>query len=68
MSYSQFSLANVIKQFKLKIIEKKGLFADITPLPSSAYLIETLDYNVSLALANNTEKARFRNDCIANTD
>lgn len=52
MSYSQFTLATLEKTFQLTIVEKVALFAN-TPL-----LTEILSYNVPLALANNTEKAR----------
>ncbi len=58
MSYSQFSLPGIIKAFNLKIVEKIALLGDVAPLPYSASLKETLDYNVPLAVANNTEKAR----------
>ncbi len=58
MSYSQFSLPGIIKAFNLKIVEKIALLGDVAPLPYSAFLKETLDYNVPLAVANNTEKAR----------
>ncbi|MCK5877128.1 MAG: hypothetical protein KAG43_05795 [Candidatus Marithrix sp.] len=58
MSYSQFSLPAVVKKFELKIIEKVALFNDVVALPCSISLKETLDYNVPLAVSNNTEKAR----------
>lgn len=58
MPYSQFSLALIEKTFHLTLIEKVALFADISLLPSSPLLTEILNYNLPLALANNTEKAR----------
>lgn len=58
MAYSEFTLASVKKTFQLTIIEKAGLFSAIEPLPCSAYLAETLEYNIPFALASNTEKAR----------
>lgn len=58
MSYSDFSLSRVAKEFQLRIIEKEGLFAEIPPKKCSYLLKETLRYNVPLAIANNTEKAR----------
>lgn len=58
MSYSQFTLAMVEKDFQLKLIEKSALFADIPPCIVSARLTDLLEYNVPLALSNNTEKAR----------
>lgn len=58
MSYQHFTLTKVKQDFQLTVIEKRGLFSDIQAKPSSNYLIETLDYNISLALASNTEKSR----------
>lgn len=58
MSYSQFNLALIEKTFHLTIVEKVALFANIPLLPSSPLLTEILNYNLPLALANNTEKAR----------
>lgn len=40
------------------MIEKVTLFEMLTPFSHSAVLKEILDYNVPLAIANNTEKAR----------
>lgn len=58
MSYSDFSLGRVAKEFQLHIVEGEGLFSDIPPRTCSDLLKETLRYNVPLAIANNTEKAR----------
>ncbi len=58
MSYSQFTLATIEKTFHLTIVEKVALFANTPLLLSSPLLNEILSYNVPLALANNTEKAR----------
>ena len=58
MSYSEFSLARVTKEFQLAIIEEENLFFDIPNVVFSDFLKETLKYNVPLAVANNTEKAR----------
>lgn len=58
MSYSQFSLAQVVEQFNLTVTEGAGLFQDAPSLEISAYLQETLSFNVPLALAVNSEKAR----------
>lgn len=58
MSYSDFSLGRVAKEFQLHIVEGEGLFSDIPPRTCSDLLRETLHYNVPLAIANNTEKAR----------
>jgi hypothetical protein len=58
MSYSQFSLSEVQELFNLSITEGVGLFAGLPSTPISDYLQETLNYNISLALAINSEKAR----------
>lgn len=58
MSYSQFNLASIEETFQLKLIEKASVFDDIPPWPIPQRLAELLEYNVPLALANNTEKAR----------
>lgn len=58
MSYSQFSLAKVKKEFELTTFEYTDIFAAIPELEPSEYLAETLRYNVPLALASNSEKAR----------
>ncbi|NES82780.1 MAG: hypothetical protein F6K10_16010 [Moorea sp. SIO2B7] len=58
MSYSEFSLSKVKKIFDLTTFEKPKIFANIPELDCSEYLHKTLSYNVSLALASNTEKAR----------
>lgn len=58
MPYSQFSLPAIVKTFDLIITKKVTLFDAVTPFSRSAILKEILDYNVPLAIANNTEKAR----------
>ncbi|MBD2136785.1 hypothetical protein H6F32_04070 [Anabaena sp. FACHB-1237] len=58
MSYSEFSLAKIKKIFNLTTSEKPDLFANIPEINCSGYLQETLHYNVPLALASNSEKAR----------
>ncbi len=58
MSYSQFSFAGVVEQFNLTVTERAGLFQDAPALEISNYLRETLNFNVPLALAVNSEKAR----------
>lgn len=58
MSYSQFSLSEVQELFNLSITEAVGIFAGLPSTPISDYLKETLNYNISLALAINSEKAR----------
>lgn len=58
MSYSDFSLGSVEKAFDLTISDRVNLFGDLPELASSAWLQETLDYNLPIALGSNTEKAR----------
>ncbi|MCK5522382.1 MAG: hypothetical protein KAI83_04535 [Thiomargarita sp.] len=58
MSYSQFTLATVKKTFNLTTSEETDIFANISKIQCSEYLAEMLQYNVPLALASNTEKAR----------
>ncbi len=58
MPYSQFSLSEVQELFNLSITEGVGIFAGLPSTPISDYLQETLNYNISLALAINSEKAR----------
>ena len=58
MPYSQFVLSRIEKDFQLKLIEKTNLFIDIPNFIISERLKDILEYNVALALANNTEKAR----------
>jgi hypothetical protein len=58
MSYSQFTLATVKKNFNLITAEEANIFAEISAIKCSEYLAETLQYNIPLALASNTEKAR----------
>jgi len=58
MSYSEFSLDKAVKTFKLTTSEQVNLFAETAEIECSSILSQTLQYNVSLALAMNTEKAR----------
>jgi len=58
MSYSDFTLEKVKRTFELTTAEIVDLFGDIPELASSALLTEILRYNVPLALASNSEKAR----------
>jgi hypothetical protein len=58
MSYSEFTLAKVKAIFNLITSEKAQLFANISEIKPSEYLCETLEYNLPLALASNSEKAR----------
>lgn len=59
MAYSDFSsLAKVKKAFDLVIDEKSDIFVAVPALKPSEFLAETLRYNLPLALASNSEKAR----------
>ncbi len=58
MAYSNFSLADAIKQFGLTLKDKNDLFADIPEVAYSEYLNFTLKYNLRIASEINTEKAR----------
>lgn len=58
MSYSDFTLNRVAREFNLTIVERSNLFTDIPELIPSDFLQQTLRENTALALASNTEKAR----------
>jgi hypothetical protein len=59
MAYSDFTtIAKVRESFDLTVEEPLNLFADIPEILPSSYLQTTLNENVSLATAINTEKAR----------
>lgn len=58
MSYSEFSLEDVVEQFQLQLREEVDLFKTITPVAIGSLLRELLPEYVPLALAISTEKAR----------
>jgi len=58
MAYSDFTLASIQRQFHLTIDEVQDLFVAAPEVPVSDFLHTTLDENVPLALAIQTEKAR----------
>lgn len=58
MSYSDFTLNRVAKEFNLTISERSDIFKEIPELIPSNFLQETLRDNIALALGSNTEKAR----------
>lgn len=58
MSYSDFTLNRVTKNFNLTISERSNIFTEIPELTPSDFLQETLRDNLALALGSNTEKAR----------
>lgn len=57
MAYSDFTLEDLKSQFSLKLVEVMGTFS-AEPVPVSDYLQETIQRNLLLATAINTEKAR----------
>ena len=58
MSYSDFSLKQAKDKLGLRIIEDRDLFSAIKEIAISELLTATLKYNVPLAMAVGTEKAR----------
>lgn len=58
MPYSDFSLKKAKDELGLTLIEDQDLFSAIPAIPISELLATTLKYNVPLALAIGTEKAR----------
>lgn len=58
MAYSEFTIKRVKDEFGLTIIENQDVFAEVKAINVSENLRKTLDNNVPLALAINTEKAR----------
>jgi hypothetical protein len=58
MSYSDFKLNQLVKDFGLVIQESSNLFASISSAQSSPTLVTLLQENIDLAVAINTEKAR----------
>jgi len=58
MSYSDFTLAKVIKEFGLKITDNYRMYSEIHEVEPSNLLRQTLEQNIPLAIASNTEKSR----------
>ncbi|NES06848.1 MAG: hypothetical protein F6K22_30955 [Okeania sp. SIO2F4] len=58
MPYRDFTLPKIQQEFSLKIHEKVDLFANIPEVQPREFLKQTLQNNLPLALAINTEKAR----------
>lgn len=58
MAYSDFKIASVKQKFQLSIDEDIDLFSATPPVAASAWLHETLQETLALALAINTEKVR----------
>ncbi len=58
MSYSQFTIEKIQSEFGILLSEQIGIFAKIPESKYSQFLSDTLDYNIPLALAINSEKSR----------
>ncbi len=58
MAYSDFTLKAVKEKFQLTINESPKIFNAIAQQQPSKLLVDTLEFNVPLALAINTEKSR----------
>lgn len=58
MAYNKFSLEKVKQDFGLTLVETGKFLPASQPMQASPYLAHFLDKNLSLALAQNTEKAR----------
>ena len=58
MAYSDFKLAQLKQQFQLILEEGVDLYSSAPLVPVSAWLTETLQETLALALAINTEKVR----------
>jgi hypothetical protein len=58
MSYSDFDLRQIKQKLGIKFVEKQGVFSSISSVEINPYFRETLEENVPLARAINTEKAR----------
>ncbi|EDN70359.1 conserved hypothetical protein [Beggiatoa sp. PS] len=58
MSYSDFTLKKVKQKLNIKVVENKDLFSSVPEIAVSDHLSTTLKYNLPLALAVGTEKAR----------
>ncbi|OUL29316.1 hypothetical protein [Nostoc sp. 106C] len=58
MAYSDFNLEKVKQTFQINTIEAADIFANVSDLECSQLLKEILQYNVPIAIASNSEKAR----------
>ena len=58
MPYSEFNIEKIKSNFGISISEQFGSFANIPEIEYSSFLAETLQYNIPLALAIASEKAR----------
>ncbi|MCL2929957.1 MAG: hypothetical protein MGG37_18885 [Trichodesmium sp. MAG_R01] len=58
MSYSRFTLEEVLTNFNLNLVEKLGKFNQLPEVYPSKFLQEALEYYLPLAVAIASEKAR----------
>jgi hypothetical protein len=58
MAYSDFTLTSITKAFSLSIRDQVDMFSTVAEVQISPLLKETLQENIPLALASNTEKSR----------
>ncbi|MBI1927495.1 hypothetical protein HYR99_25045 [Candidatus Poribacteria bacterium] len=58
MAYNKFTLSKVREAFQLRIDDRNDLFSSMGEVKVSDHLAQTLESNVPLALAIDTEKAR----------
>ena len=58
MPYSDFTIRQAQRDFSLEIVEKAGIFSQIEAAQVSGAFSKTLEENIPLAVAINTEKAR----------
>ncbi|WP_333270419.1 MULTISPECIES: hypothetical protein [unclassified Microcoleus] len=58
MTYRDFTLKNVTKNFDLTISDGIDMFASVPELEPSSLLVEVLKENVPIALSSNTDKSR----------
>ena len=58
MAYNRFTLSQAKKVFQLITNESKDLFSAAAEVEISDFLRQTLERNLSLGIAINTEKAR----------
>lgn len=58
MAYSQFTISQIKAEFGIVLNEQAGYFSSYPQHPASDFLRQTLDYNIPLALAIDSEKSR----------
>jgi hypothetical protein len=58
MAYSDFTLKKIKEELDIQLVENKDLFSQMPEVQVSDYLLITLAYNLPLAMAISTEKAR----------